>query len=322
MKKIYKIFIILISFVSISLILSNLFNNVAPDLPAISHNEAKDCPKTEEIVSYLKRYPFFLKCKNPYNSWSPDGYNSVGKYDYTKAADEKLHDLRITRALIFYFPIDKIDYFKNEFLWLYRSWLNMLRYEPAKWRTDLIFFTHNEPKLYNKTRFFENTNCSFRNRRRSANDKPMCTLINYDPIKSRNFSAKSSYFKQEPKNYKYFFNTFDIFNEDGPKGSEEFYKFIKEGISGYNYVDSILMAFDGYDYFKKAGYDFLVRSDMDVFLAPPFATWLPRYCNDFYVGRGGYSNTFNSKRFKRITSNLGLSYAASNNLGIQTRFYF
>jgi len=76
-----------------------------------------------------------------------------------------------------------------------------------------------------------------------------------------------------------------------------------------------MMAFDGYEYFKKAGYDYLVRSDMDVFLTPLFATWLPRYCNDFNVGRGGYSNMFNSKRFKRIASNLGLAYGASNNLG-------
>lgn len=70
-----------------------------------------------------------------------------------------------------------------------------------------------------------------------------------------------------------------------------------------------------YEYFKAAGYDFLVRSDMDVFLTPLFATWLPRHCNDFNVGRGGYSTEFNAKRFGRIAQNLGLNYAGQQNLG-------
>ena len=321
MKKLFKFFITLILFVSLTFILSNIniVNNVVPNLPAINLNpkeENNNCSDKEEIIkSYLKRYPFFLECKNPYGVWSPKGNNFIEMYDYTKPADEKLYDLRIIRALIIYFPIDKIDHFKLEFLWLYRSWLDMLRYEPAKWRTDLIFFTRNDPKILSKIDLFVNSNCSFENLRQSPNDKPMCTLINYEPINSRNFSTKSRYFEEEPKNYQFFFNKFDIFTNDEPKGNEEFYKFIQEGIVGYNYIDSILMAFDGYAYFKKAGYDFLIRSDMDVFLPPPFATWLPRYCNDFYVGRGGYSSNFNSNRFKRIASNLGLSYSESNNLG-------
>ncbi len=43
------------------------------------------------------------------------------------------------------------------------------------------------------------------------------------------------------------------------------------------------MAFDGWNYFKLAGYHFLIRSDMDVFLTPLFDRWLPRNYNDFYV---------------------------------------
>lgn len=70
-----------------------------------------------------------------------------------------------------------------------------------------------------------------------------------------------------------------------------------------------------YEFFKAAGYDFLVRSDMDVFLTPLFATWLPRHCNDFNVGRGGYSTDFNTNRFARIAKNLRLDYAGVENLG-------
>ena len=83
----------------------------------------------------------------------------------------------------------------------------------------------------------------------------------------------------------------------------------------YNYLDSILMAFDGYNYFRSAGFDYLIRSDMDVFLTPLFGTWLPRHCNDFNVGRGGFSSGFNNNRLKRVAANLELEYAEIWNLG-------
>ena len=75
------------------------------------------------------------------------------------------------------------------------------------------------------------------------------------------------------------------------------------------------MAFEGYQYFKQAGFDFLIRSDMDVFLTPLFASWLPRHCNDFYVGRGGFSTDFNNNRLNRIADDLNLKYAGKRNLG-------
>lgn len=70
-----------------------------------------------------------------------------------------------------------------------------------------------------------------------------------------------------------------------------------------------------YEYFKRGGYDFIIRSDSDVFLTPLFATWLPRHCNDFYVGRGAYSTYFNDKRLRRAAQRLGLDYAGQQNLG-------
>ena len=57
------------------------------------------------------------------------------------------------------------------------------------------------------------------------------------------------------------------------------------------------MAFDGYVHLKDS-YDFLIRSDMDVFLTPLFGQWQPRACNDFYVGGGGYSVGF--QRMNRL----------------------
>lgn len=120
-------------------IMSSKMGYFDPSLPA-----GIDCYQVKEhnITQYLIRYPHMLDCKNEYNKWSPGQSDPDPKYNYSKAADKQLHNYRITRAIIFYFPIDKSDYFKYEFLWVYRSWINMIRYEPAKWRTDIVFFTN------------------------------------------------------------------------------------------------------------------------------------------------------------------------------------
>ena len=40
-----------------------------------------------------------------------------------------------------------------------------------------------------------------------------------------------------------------------------------------------------------------------------------RYCNDFIVGNGAYSENFNRKRLKRVASTLKLGYVGADNLG-------
>lgn len=115
----------------------------------------------------------------------------------------------------------------------------------------------------------------------------MCTLIEYVPIRQRKFNLTNAVFADNRAKYDFLLNHIDIFDENEPNISI-FYSFLKEKLSNYGYADSILMAFDGYSYLTKAGYHYIVRSDMDVFLTPLFSKWLPRKCNDFYVGRGGY----------------------------------
>jgi hypothetical protein len=269
-------------------------------------------------LDYLKRYPFFLKCKQYYSNRTEDDDSSTSKlfYNYSKPAENSTHSLRIIRAVIVYYPVDKIDHFEYEFRWLYRSWINMIRYEPSKWRTDLVVFIKDEPKYFQNDTFFLNKlSCSFRNIRRSPADKPMCTLINYVPINQRSFENLRQ-FGNDNERYQFILKNISIYNESTAYTDKfVFYDILKRHLANYGYVDSILMAFDGFGYFKSAGFDFLIRSDMDVFLTPLFGQWLPRYCNDFYVGGGGYSSTFNSKRFRRVAKDLGFEYADKHNLG-------
>ena len=163
----------------------------------------------------------------------------------------------------------------------------MMKHEPANWRTDLVVFVLNDLEYFNKTDFlFNQLNCSFENRRRSSSDEPMCTLVEYTPLSMRKLENFEDGLISKSK-YEFLLNEMDIFGNNSTH-LNMFYGFLQEKIGNYGYVDSILMAFDGYEYLKQAGYHYLIRSDMDVFLTPLFARWLPRNCNDFYVGRGGY----------------------------------
>jgi hypothetical protein len=74
------------------------------------------------------------------------------------------------------------------------------------------------------------------------------------------------------------------------------------------------MAFDGFKYFEN-NFDFLMRSDIDVFLTPFFATWLPLNCYDFITGMGGYSHDFNMKRLRKSGQLMGLKFKEIRNLG-------
>ena len=268
--------------------------------------------------NFMQRYPEAFKCNFNYTSFERGMPKTA--HDYSKPAPESAHTLRISRAVLVYFPVENSQHFEIEFRWLYRSWLEMQKTEPATWRTDIVVFINKDGEQFaNKPDFFFNhLNCSFNNVRKAASDEPMCSLVDYKPLKIRNLStAKTANVKTFDSNaarYAHLLETLDIFSDE-PDNLLPFYTFVREQISSYGYLDSILMAFDGYARLKASGYNYVIRSDMDVFLTPLFAKWLPRFCNDFCVGRGGYSTQFNVKRLGRIAHDLNFEYAAEENLG-------
>lgn len=276
-------------------------------------------------LSYLDKYPYLLDCKTNYNKIDPSQIKFVDElsyqntYNYMQPASNSTHSQRILRAVVIYFPIVSVDHFKSEFKWLYRSWIYMQTFEPSKWRTDLIVFidTNSTNKEFDKPDFFLNElNCTTRNMRTSPEQKPMCTIIGYKAVKDRQdkFIVKNKPEIFEKSILDHLIHDVDVF-EMKMAHYALFLSLLMSSMESYSYLDSILIGFEGYSYFKSAGFDFLIRSDMDVFLTPALATWLPRYCNDFYVGGGAYSNTFNRKRLNRIANNMGLKYAQWSNLG-------
>ncbi len=286
-------------------------------------NKKKIDQESKIKYDFLGRYPDFLDCnKKVIEKWSLENMYSEDKQKlYAEKSPDETHKHRLVRGFLVYFPIEKTDEFIPEFKWLYRSWIEMQKTEPILWRTDLIVF------IQKSVNFLKELNCTYENKRRLDSDEPMCKLLRYTAVKNRNLTQiKDPLFKKENiyeaidvnqniyEKYEYLLNNVEIFSDD-ESNLLPFITVLQQNLENYGYLDSILMAFEGYSYFKSSGYDYLIRSDMDVFMTPLFSKWLPKHCNDFVVGGGGYSDQFNVNRLKRIASDLKFQHAGQWNLG-------
>jgi hypothetical protein len=283
------------------------------NLPTIVKAQSLTLTKPKQSYNLNTQFPNLLKCRHSYNEWQT-GQTVTGnptdevRNTYRQPASNETHKLTVTRGVVVYFPIKSIDYFQPELKWMYRSWIEMQKYEPKRWRTDLIVFLEkDEAILASKGLFFKNLNCTFTNIRTSENDAPMCTLIEFVTLPKRKILKQFS-------SYERLLNDLNIFSQND-QDLDEFYSLLNGSLNHYGYLNSILMAFDGYKYFKSAGFDYLIRSDLDVFLTPLFGAWLPVHCNDFITGSGGFSTDFNRNRLKRIAENIGMASAKVGNLG-------
>ncbi len=130
-------------------------------------NSVPDRSVHEIKYNFLKRYPSVLGCGNSSKFIQPFGIN-ISKnddYDYSKPAQKETYELRGVRGVVVYFPIEKFKEFILEFKWMYRSWIEMLKHEPNKWRTDLIVFIDMENVNNGHQDFIlSQLNCSLLNR--------------------------------------------------------------------------------------------------------------------------------------------------------------
>ncbi|KAF4725543.1 hypothetical protein FOZ62_024232 [Perkinsus olseni] len=77
------------------------------------------------------------------------------------------------------------------------------------------------------------------------------------------------------------------------------------------YVDCMLTIaeYQGYEY------DYVLRTDLDTFLMPGFADWIPKSRNQLVVGWGGYSSKNAELHLKYVTETLGLRDKGLTSLG-------
>jgi hypothetical protein len=145
---------------------------------------------------------------------------------------------------------------------LYRSWYEMLRDQPARWRTDLIIFT------YNFSEEFHQLGCV--NQIRQNKEEPsVCRLFIYVPVSFRaknvtnnNFEhafdgAKKSRAKSKD-NQKPLVTIPDV--NDPETFNKERSESLFANLRTYGYIDSINTIYEGFSTFKM--YDFVLRTDI------------------------------------------------------------
>lgn len=225
-----------------------LHNPPSLTIPNLSNSSSSSFNSTR--LDYARRFSRFLKCNLDYNRWTSTSEQlktlDLIDYNYSRPAPEELQWKRVLRAVAIHFSIRQIDHYMLEFRWLYRSWSHMQRYEPTLWRTDLLVFVerHNSPEYLHYEQFLNRFGCRFDNIRRARTDPPMCTLVAYEPFKARKFPTHDEYITNDQK-YKQLFEEVNVFAPNSSREFDRLYKMMKTEIEGYNYIDSILIAFEG-----------------------------------------------------------------------------
>ncbi|UJR27829.1 hypothetical protein I4U23_009097 [Adineta vaga] len=213
----------------------------------------------------------------------------------------------VQRAIVIFYPYHQSEYFFPEVRWLYRSWVEMLRSQPTTWRTDFVIFT------YNFSTEFRSLGCV--NRIRQNKEEPsICRLFLYVPIQYRtkdiinnNFEKAFDNAQRVMASYKDMKDPFigvplvtDTETFDA-KRSESLYT----NLRAYGYVDSINTIYEGYWTFKM--YDFILRTDIDVFIYRHFANYIPQNCT--------LITDFNRRKLKRIAHDMGFAHAGISGMG-------
>ncbi|KAH9106292.1 hypothetical protein AeMF1_018079 [Aphanomyces euteiches] len=172
------------------------------------------------------------------------------------------NDQVFVRGVVLCFPATRFLVYMPQFRWLRRSWVEMQRYEPDKWRTDLILYMAPGTDL----RPFQALGCTMTSRE-SPDEPNKCIVV-------------PTYVSMSTLDFK------------------------------YDFGDSINVAVVA----KLDAYDYILRTDLDTFLTPAFATWRPAVMT---VGQGGYEfqgyNT--SAKLVRIAKSLNLTSAGLTNIG-------
>lgn len=232
-------------------------------------------------VSYINfKYTFIIKSRK-----------------YLQHTTNELDNLSIQRAILIFYPYSQESHFSPEIRWLYRSWIEMMKYESKKWRTDLIVYTEKYSSL------LQQLGCIVNYVRVNKTEPPRCRVFLY---------LRLSYRKINPSTQQqsiFIDNTpHDLYHIDIQR-SMSIYTLIKS----YEYIDSVNIIAEAYPTYKH--YDFILKTDIDIFLTKPFAKHIPISNRTLLVGRGGYSTAFNTRRLRRVANDLNWLYANMTNIG-------
>jgi hypothetical protein len=173
----------------------------------------------------------------------------------------------------------------------------MIKYESNQWRTDLIIFT----EQYSLSLI--QLGCIANQIRQNNTEQPKCRVFIYVRLSSReiNSSTKQQKILINDSNK----NLFHI----NISRSILLYDYIKT----YQYIDSVNIIAEGYPIYSY--YDFILKTDLDIFLTKQFSNYIPNTLKTLFFGHGGYSTEFNTRRLRRIARDMGWKYQNLTNIG-------
>jgi hypothetical protein len=173
----------------------------------------------------------------------------------------------------------------------------MINYESYQWRTDLIIFT--EQYSFSLIQL----GCVVNQIRRNNDEQPRCRVFIYLRLSSRDINPLT----KQPKILIH--NSMkDFFHINIPRSI-----LLYDHIRTYPYIDSVNIIAEGYPIYSY--YDFILKTDLDVFLTKQFASYIPYSSKTLFVGGGGYSTEFNTRRLGRVARDMGWKYQNLTNIG-------
>ncbi|CAF0994327.1 unnamed protein product [Rotaria sordida] len=242
------------------------------------------------IIILLSSFVIFQSINNYFDSIKQSNA-------YLQRQTPKLNSSFIQRAILIFYPSNQESHFLPEIRWLYRSWIEMMKYESKNWRTDLIIYTGE----YSSS--FQQLGCIINQKRLNNTERPQCRIFLYLRISKREISSLTQQQTILTHNGKK-----DLFNINIQR-SILLYKKLKI----YDYIDSVNIIAESYSTFEY--YDFILKTDIDVFITSQFAKYVPLSNATLLVGRGGYSTQFNTRRLGRIARDMNWNYQNLTNVG-------
>ena len=173
----------------------------------------------------------------------------------------------------------------------------MMKYESKYWRTDLIIYTgqYSSP--------LQQLGCVINQIRINDTEPPQCRIFLYLRLSYRQTNSSTQrqtiLIDQSAEH---------LFQIDIPR-----LKLLYEYMNTYEYIDSVNIIAEAYPTYEY--YDFILKTDIDVFITREFAKYIPVTNITLLVGRGGYSTRFNMRRLGRIARDMDWKYQNETNIG-------
>ena len=161
-----------------------------------------------------------------------------------KTCFSKLQHGIVRRAILVHFPVERSNIYVSELKWLYLSWIKTIKTQPAQWRTDLLIYSL-------PTTILDDLGCYSIDQRL---DEDQCFRIDYTSLWDRTDSS-----------------------------SDALSASIRAHVPSWcRHLDSLGILLEQSSVLDD--YDYILRTDLDVFLTPDFAHYIPFDCS-FQIGK-------------------------------------